>query len=593
MSLENKSPDSRGIIGLVLKSTNFMPIGIGRVTLPTDELAIAASVNSLVNIASQSIVYNVLDFPGNTLFDKAIAAIAAAKTGGGGTVLFPPGIYSIPAGGGLVMDGSTNVTLSGYGATLTMAAGALYAVQFSGSSCTNPSILGFIINGDGATDSTAVGMALNLGLVTQGAVFADLKISGTERGLYIEGFTDFVVSNVRATNIGSSGGASAHGLGIAFSGCSRFVTYKCFTDLTQRHGIYTSACSDVAHYSSYVKRNRTQNASLGDEYGGIEIARSSRVTVYAPTCDSCWHGAICVESDESNVGNSCIGISIVNPEIVNSRDQDIQIGGPSGGVGVSLLAGVNVIGGCLQRLSSNNVESIRIRHGNGILIDGVNIRAANAYAGTTYAAIIIGDSTGISSTFIDHTLITNCYGEVTAGAGGSAVFVTMNKDVVATQSDIRIVNNPMSLSGGIGQYVTAWGQPGFPRTSTTVLIDGNGPREVAIAYSTTISWDPNQNDARTVSVTPNNGAGFTINNPGGPNGNGTYAGCRVDYRIINASGGACGAITFGANIRTAGSWPVGGAGSPGNGKEQRIGLEADASGLVWHEVYRTAADVTT
>lgn len=101
---------------------------------------------------------------------------------------------------------------------------------------------------------------------------------------------------------------------------------------------------------------------------------------------------------------------------------------------------------------------------------------------------------------------------------------------------------------------------------------------VQLPYSASIAT--NSSLGKSFSIVATNATPFTISNP--TNG---YTGQPITYRIQNGSGGALGALTWGAAFKLAGSaWT-----QPANGTSRAITFEYD--GAAWKEISRSAADV--
>jgi len=99
----------------------------------------------------------------------------------------------------------------------------------------------------------------------------------------------------------------------------------------------------------------------------------------------------------------------------------------------------------------------------------------------------------------------------------------------------------------------------------------------ALAYSGTIATDANLADVFGIVAT--NGSAFTISNP-----TNAFSGRIITYDIKNSSGGALGAITWGAAFLLAGAFT-----NPANGKRRTITFYYD--GTSWVETNRAAADI--
>ena len=98
----------------------------------------------------------------------------------------------------------------------------------------------------------------------------------------------------------------------------------------------------------------------------------------------------------------------------------------------------------------------------------------------------------------------------------------------------------------------------------------------SLTYGTTVT--PNCANADEFDITPTDGVGFTVANPTNPR-----QGQTVAIRVINTTGGALGALTWGANYK-ASAWT-----QPAAGNHRVISFRYD--GTNWREVSRTPADV--
>lgn len=141
-----------------------------------------------------------------------------------------------------------------------------------------------------------------------------------------------------------------------------------------------------------------------------------------------------------------------------------------------------------------------------------------------------------------------------------------------------------------------FGTPNVPsaliaaKNRITIVVDGSVPvtygdvvrsshaiNTQTITYSA--SMTPNSDIYGKFVITATNGTAFTINNPTGTNSSHK----RISIRIRNTSGGALGAITWGAQYKL-GTWT-----SPATANSRTIDFDWD--GTNWVEAHRTSADV--
>lgn len=134
---------------------------------------------------------------------------------------------------------------------------------------------------------------------------------------------------------------------------------------------------------------------------------------------------------------------------------------------------------------------------------------------------------------------------------------------------------PKPMRTWITRYVELHPQPhadqivGYTRNFLRSLI--------TLTYSATIATDASA--GRHFKIVATNGTAFTISNP-----TQSGEGMEIIYDIKNSSGGAMGAITWGANFLLAGAFT-----NPANTKRRTIMFYYD--GTNWVEVCRAAADI--
>lgn len=109
------------------------------------------------------------------------------------------------------------------------------------------------------------------------------------------------------------------------------------------------------------------------------------------------------------------------------------------------------------------------------------------------------------------------------------------------------------------------------------------PSVVVPVYGTTVQLDmglSGKADSSIFSLTVTDGVAFAIANPLN-----ARAGQELTLMILNGSGGAMGAVTFGTGYRLAGAFA-----NPANTKRQVIRFFS-LDGVAWYEIARTVADL--
>lgn len=497
---------------------------------------------------------------------------------GGGVVLLQPGIYSLALPW---IVRYPNVKIIGQNTEVHLQSGVLFGIQFDGGDVSNSGVSDLSVIGDTGTDCTGVGTASTPNAFGDNVLISNVKVSNCQRGILFDTgsnpWSNVSISRCRAQSIGSGGAPSGHGYGIVLSGITSGSVIDSFTDQTARHGIYISASTDVEVRGNTVKRNRQGDATLGDQFGAIEIARSSNVDVVGNSLVDNWHGAISIEPDESNLNNICRAIRVLSNDVIGSRDQDIFVGGPAAGVGTSLLRDVLIGYNSISRIASSLVESIRIHHGESILIEENAFDLDNLYV-ALYTAIVVGDDQqGLPTNLIQRLKIGRNTGKLSAANGSGAVFVYFNDNACVSSADMRVEDNEVGLSGPAQQV--AYGHPAaMPpvlRTSTSIIVERNAPRQRALNYSASITPDPETDGAETLTINVNNANAFAFaatlpNN----------IGAKMILEITNGTANPIAPPTFDAQYRLNGALA-----NLATTKILTLGFEFN--GTSWIELYRS------
>lgn len=407
-------------------------------------------------------IFNVQDYgargDGSTDDTSAIQAAITAAIAAHGIVFFPPNTYKV-SGNGPTISASSNVSVVGYGATIQLASGGKFGIQLSGSN-TYLTISGLTIIGDGTSASCGIGTVVDGAAGTASGTnitIRDANISNCQRGinLAIPGggargdWKYILIDNCYVSTI--YGESSGQGYGIATDGWWDSSIQNCRITLTQRHGIYVSASDRITVSGNTVSYNRIQNNTTNDQFGGIEVARSRKVTVIGNHLIGNWHGQMSLEPEDISANTDSYDLIVIGNTFEQARDQDLFIGGP-GADATNPFYNVVVANNTFRRpditvggvtASLNVGVAIQINHGNRIDIHDNIFWAGNTYT-AQYGLITTGS--GISASFMTQVAIHNNSALVTA-SGVPSFFNLINTNACTSTSMIRIESNDLQLTG--------------------------------------------------------------------------------------------------------------------------------------------------
>lgn len=245
----------------------------------------------------------------------------------------------------------------------------------------------------------------------------------------------------------------------------------------------------------------------------------------------------------------------------------------------SRVGGVRIIGstvggasaatnkGLILRGSGHEIRAYVVRLGTGIQLDGCLASIIDVYGAANTNAFDVVSEGGPN-------FISGLFDVPASGAllkAGSAAF----------NSGGRYMLRGYGSGGNFytqqfpSQTLNAGGwSPVLPASNGTLKATGS----TVLTYGTTVNTDASLNDIFVVNAT--NGTAFTIANP-------TNAADKViTYIIMNSSGGAMGAITWGGDFKLAGAFT-----NPGNGFLRTISFARSAGVGYWCEVARTTTDM--
>jgi hypothetical protein len=233
--------------------------------------------------------------------------------------------------------------------------------------------------------------------------------------------------------------------------------------------------------------------------------------------------------------------------------------------------GIRLFGGMVQGNSGNGRDGIFLDKCNSFLINGTYHESSVIRLRTATSGAIVGSNNGevegkivFEGSSINNTLIA-----VNASALEFGVGATSNTVIGCAIATITDDAKPANRYIG-SRSVSSLSFHGFDR---------GGDPWITVAYSA--SMTPDCADGRQFNIVPNNSTAFTINEPLHP-----LDGETITIKIRNATGGALGALTWGAQYRAASST------QPSNGYSIVRRFTHDksyGSGVLW---IQTGADVT-
>lgn len=495
------------------------------------------------------------------------AAITAANAAGGGVVLVPTSSSQFMISGGITL--LSNVTLRGMG-------------------------------------KGAAGLKRTAGGTSTTVIFA-------------QNATNIAIENLKIDGQQATQSGSPATVAVAFDGCSKVTVRGCRLD-NMKTGIWINTSSDA---SSNVRILDNDFGTIVDYGVRCNNASISNVTIRGNTFESIVRGAL---QTPSAVMSNASNVQIVNNTVLASDDSAFCISGTTAFntlvqgnhcrttlVCVYVGSGARyarVIGNDLASTSDFGVnvynetgtsaeDELDLVVAGNVIHDcgksGVDIEGVSSVAVTGNVIMRVGTVTASADNQRCGISITGGFGSyapsrisvigntVQDNAGVPTMRYGILQQVAVT--GLTILGN--QVTGAIvANYDVSVGQtaPYLIQTDTTFYSDTtfyaksvHGSSQT-LTFGGTVSTDAKNGELCLLTVT--SGAAFTIANP--TNGRG---GRRLTYKIINTSGGAMGAITWGANFRLAGAFT-----NPANNQARTITFVYDGS--LWYELNRSAADMS-
>lgn len=298
------------------------------------------------------------------------------------------------------------------------------------------------------------------------------------------------------------------------------------------HLVNTNVVENVVVANNYIESTGIDTfAGAGQEIGAILIAGfdATHRVLGATVTGNLIRGFFNVNG-MVGAGNGAGCICIANTDDANVTGNAIT----GGGTGNTPQSTGIFIAGTVNRLtvSSNSVQGQSYPRG--------AIRLQNV---TADIVTITGNSGLQTTSSNNHLLITG-----------------------STISALAIDNNPTNSVAPISIVTSTYTMAG-PRASRVA---------VTVPYSASMSFEAGLGNI--FEITATNGTAFSISNPLDP-----VIGQRITLRIINASGGALGAVTFGTQFKMS-AWT-----QPANGNSRSVDLEYN--GTNWYQVSQTGVDI--
>lgn len=476
----------------------------------------------------------------------AVAAAAAALPNGTGTLEFPCGTFKL----NFTTTKAVSIRGCGSGNVNTGIAGTLFIAQD-----TSKPIFQW---GNGAA-TTARGFSVR-----------DIMILGdtaaaNEDAIYLFAARDVVIDSVAISSPGRDG-----------------VRIQCNTFSSSGIHINNSAISGARNHAVHVEScagSFTSDVTMdGDHINGYTAANSRSLfldsstmyitNTYFDTGSAAGTGYLEERATFSNPRIVQAGMTVDNPNAATTS-LDVSSWLPKGSTLASAITG------------SGNFN------GNVVYSDGT-VTINTSTAGHFYQPRFVNAGAFGALCFpLDETDVATCgvsWSRINAtGSNTEAMKLGVNAALRITGT----VTFPLQFTGGaVWRNATSLGLR-YRKDSNNPSGDSQGvpisPVQVAPTYGAGITIDTTLGTDFIITAT--NGTAFSFGNPANC-GTASCAGGRLTLTIVNSSGGALGAVTFGANYRVA-CWSP-----PANGSSRTLTFETDGTG-VWTQVSGATQDVST
>ena len=428
---------------------------------------------------------NVLDYGADsTGATSSVAAIQAAiDANPDGCVFFPVGTYLIDA----QVDMDTGVSLSGYGATLSITTANSSFVYGATAVCGPHTIEGFTVQGDGTTTLTNAVFHSVSGSQIAGATYKDMYFDSVSFGIYVN--QESAGNNTAAKVVGcrfvnifdtSDGLTSGRGLGVAFSGGNaagrsplRGLVDGCtFTD-TGRHAVYVSSGNTVTVSNNSFYEHRVGATIRSYSLPALNFSRCSDVVAVGNTFIG--NTDACVGAQNGSPAGECSSVSIQGNVFVDN-DQYILVVGTDDPDTNGLVQNVSFQNNTIKHKNDSNLPAVYVEHCNVLTISGNQISARDLTVdhGGMISLYGFGSTVPSDNYFIrDNTIIMPTSGLATSRG------VTVNTNICSGTMACIISNNdivaitPIYLAAGqTNQNLLTGRKINFPLNKTLTVASG-------------------------------------------------------------------------------------------------------------------------
>lgn len=399
------------------------------------------------------------------------AAIQAALTAApaGSAVVFPAGKTYLVTGAPTI-TGKTDLTVSLYGAEITLSGTNATGLKFLGTN-TRVRITGGVITGDGlaASNQQGVGTTVNpaVGQINTNIIVEDLTVRSVARGVYFDVGAvgeSYLISyrNCRATSI--VGTVSGKGYGLVVSGVDFVDITGCETDLTERHAIYVSVCTFGRVSRCLIRRHRS---GIGDDSqtAGLSVARSSHVEVLGCQFDACEDGAAELRPDETASAGTSYNLKMLGCTFRNSVHRDLWIGNSSPSTSNDMIGVVVANNAFIASSDATNArEMVRVQQGKRVSLLGNFFEADRSYSVTKTIIYVLAPD---GAAYTTDVLIADNQTTMSRSTG-EGYNVLVGSTLATGASTVAIHDNQHSVGSGLYGVVY-----GATRTSATIDVRGN------------------------------------------------------------------------------------------------------------------------
>jgi parallel beta-helix repeat protein len=521
----------------------------------------------------KTLTFNVKDYGaiGDGTTDDTVAIVATITAAASGdTILFPKGTFRVKTSGAFnsaVQLGSKSLRFLGSKSVIQADPASATGIRLISMVGTDQVIEGIEFDPNGVTSAICVFLSNASRTTIRQCLFTNPQ----NAGVWITGTTSdlSVIDNkFSGVNYGVLADAASTCTRVLIQG-NRFMGGA--TGDAIEINTPTTGSSDI-HIVGNIISGYTNTSSSGI---GIGMATVSHGSIVGNLIYNCGLDGIHFEDGTNGItvtGNkirSCgrAGISI-NSSNASRNTTDIVVTG-------------NTVQDCATNAGSAGIAIEGVQAHRGHVVSGNLVRNCGRAAATVYG-ILVGGLTARDCS-VTGNVVSNTVGSTTAGivvSNGSTITISGNRcfddqggktQIYGLQTIGSSDNNTIT-----GNDFTAnlTGEMSLVGTSNKVR-----PAKTAtsLTYSTTIATDAAVSEAFTIVAT--NGTAFTISNPTNAN-----KGMEIIYDIKNSSGGAMGAITWGAAFLLAGAFT-----NPASTKRRTISFYYD--GTNWIETNRAAADI--